>query len=190
MAFPRKIMLAAAVLLLAACRSDPIQFHTLSSTSTSAQSASAVQRGNVEVQIETISIPPQVDRQQIVVRQSDSSLAILEGHWWGASLVDEMRSALAQQLPDQGAARKVSVRLDVQRLDSLPGQYALIDVNWRLRDLDADARPLLYCRSRLQTAAGVSIDEIVIAHQQNLRQLAAEITQAASNTAWRCLSSS
>ncbi|PCC98134.1 membrane integrity-associated transporter subunit PqiC [Halopseudomonas pelagia] len=188
MDFPRKIMLAAAVLLLAACRSDPIQFHTLSPTS--AQSSGAVQRHNVEVQIETISIPPQVDRQQIVVRQSDSSLAILEGHWWGASLVDEMRSALEQQLPNPGAAGKVSVRLDVQRLDSLPGEYALIDVNWRLRDLGANARPLLHCRSRLQTAAGLSIDDIVIAHQQNLRQLAAEITQTASNTAWRCLSSS
>ena len=79
MAFSPKITLLAALLLLTACRSDPIQFHTL----TPAQPA----RGNGdEIRIEGISVPPQVDRAQIVIRQGNSGLAILETDWWGASL--------------------------------------------------------------------------------------------------------
>lgn len=181
MAFTRTTLLAAALLALAACRSDPIQFHTLTPT----QPVATVQV-DAEVGIEAVSVPPQVDRQQIVIRQSDSSLAILETHWWGASLAEELRSALAQQLPNNSAGRRVSVRLDVLRLDSIPGQYALIDVKWRLRDLGDEGNAMVHCRSTLQTAAGVDIDDIVIAHQNNLQRLAEQISDAANNVARKC----
>lgn len=182
MALSRSIMLVTALLMLAACRGDPIQFYTLTPT----EPVGTVQASGVEVQIEAISLPPQVDRQQIVIRQNDSSLAIQEGHWWGSSLTDELRSALVQQLPNNTAGRRLSVRLDVQRLDSIPGQYALIDVKWRLRDLEAGDKPMVHCRSALKTAAGLNINDIVIAHQKNLQRLAAEISQAASTTVGRC----
>ncbi len=181
MVFPRTTSLAAALLALVACRSDPIQFHTL----TPIQPVAAV-RLDAEVGIEAISVPPQVDRQQIVIRQSDSSLAILETHWWGASLAEELRSAIAQQLPNNAAGRRVSVRLDVLRLDSIPGQYALIDVKWRLRDLGEGGNAMVHCRSTLQTAAGVDIDDIVIAHQNNLQRLVEQISDAANDVARKC----
>ncbi|MHA6493557.1 PqiC family protein [Pseudomonas borbori] len=181
MPFAHKLMLATA-LLLGACRSDPVQFHTL----TPVEPGGARSSASAEVQIELISVPPQVDRQQIVIRQSNSSLAILETQWWGASLVDELRSALADRLLNSSPGRKMSVRLDVQRFDSLPGQYALIDVKWRLRDLGAGDDALLTCRSILKTPAGANIDDIVIAHQNNVKQLAADITEAASDNADSC----
>ena len=70
-------------------------------------------------------MPPQVDRPQIVIRQGNSGLAILETEWWGASLADELRSALTDQLSNTSGRGNVSVRIDVQRFDSIPGQYAL-----------------------------------------------------------------
>src|SRR5690349_10704689 len=127
MAFSLKITLVTALLLLAACRSEPIQFHTL----TPAQPSGA--SGGADIQIESITVPPQVDRPQIVIRQGNAGLAILETQWWGASLVDELRSALADQLSNSPVQGKYSVRVDVQRFDSVPGQYALMDVKWRLR---------------------------------------------------------
>ncbi|WP_312596747.1 PqiC family protein [Stutzerimonas nitrititolerans] len=175
MPLPRSILVVTALLLLVACRGDPIQFYTLSPT----QTEGVVQASDIEVQIESISVPPQVDRQQIVIRSSDSSLAIQESHWWGASLVDEFRGALVQQLPNDSAGRKLSLRLDVQRLDSIPGQYAFIDAKWRLRNLEAGNKAVVHCRSALKTAAGMNINDIVIAHQKNLQRLAAEISQAA-----------
>ena len=129
MVFPLKFTVFTALLLLAACRSDPIQFHTLTPTQVGNHSTTTVG----VIQIETISLPPQVDRAQIVIREGNSTLAILESHWWGATLVEELRSALADQLSNSPVKGKYSVRVDVQRFDSVPGQYALMDVIWRLR---------------------------------------------------------
>jgi uncharacterized lipoprotein YmbA len=180
MAFPLKISLVTALLLLTACRSDPIQFHTLTPTQLSGAS------GGAEIQIEGITVPPQVDRPQIVIRQGNSGLAILETEWWAASLVDELRSALVDQLVTSNLQRRVSLRLDVQRFDSIPGQYALIDVKWRLRSLSPGDAALITCRSTLQTPAGPSIDELVIAHQNNVKRLAAAISQAAIGSSRGC----
>jgi len=78
MALPLKITLVTALLLLAACRSEPIQFHTLTPVHRSNASLAA----GGEIRIESITVPPQVDRPQIVIRQGDSGVAILETQWW------------------------------------------------------------------------------------------------------------
>lgn len=179
MAFSPKFTLVAALLMLTACRSDPIHFHTL----TPAQPA----RGSgVEIKIEGLSVPPQVDRPQIVIRQGNSSLAILETDWWGASLADELRSALVDQLSNANPPHKVSLRVDVQRFDSIPGQYGLIDVKWRLRPLGAGNNTLVTCRSTLQTPSGPSIEDLVTAQQNNVKRLAALISEAASRISDGC----
>lgn len=171
-----KISLLAALALLAACRSDPIQFHTL----TPAQLPGTARSNSADIHIESLSVPPQVDRAQIVIRQGNSGLAILETQWWAASLMDELRSALADQLATGNPQRKVSVRLEVQRFDSIPGQYGLIDVKWRLRHSGEGDSTLLTCRSTLQTPSGPSIDDLVHAQQTNVKRLAALINQTAS----------
>lgn len=182
MAFSLKITLVTALLMLTACRSDPIQFHTLVPTQLGGNSRSAV----ADIQIEAISVPPQVDRPQIVIRQGNSGLAILETQWWAATLVDELRSALVDQLVNSNPQRKVSLRLDVQRFDSIPGQYGLIDVKWRLRNLGESDNALVTCRSTLQTPSGPSIDDLVAAQQNNVKRLAALISQAAGGTQKGC----
>ncbi|MCY0106725.1 MULTISPECIES: membrane integrity-associated transporter subunit PqiC [Pseudomonas] len=176
MAAPLKITVLAACLLLGACRSDPISFHTL----TPVQLPNT--RAGAQIPIEGITVPPQVDRPQIVIRQGNSGLAILETQWWGASLADELRSALSDQLSNTGSHGNVSVRIDVQRFDSIPGQYGLIDVKWRLRPSGAADNSLLTCRSTLQTPSGPGIDDLVVAQQNNVRRLAALISQAAGNS--------
>ena len=178
MAFPLKVTLIAVLSLLAACRSDPIQFHTLTPAQLSGNS-----RTTADIQIESLTVPPQVDRPQIVVRQGNTGMAILETQWWGASLVDELRSALLDQMVNSNPQRKISVRLEVQRFDSIPGQYGLIDVKWRLRTGDT---ALLPCRSTLQTPSGPSIDELVAAQQNNVKRLAALISKAATSTQAVC----
>jgi len=176
MALPLKITVLAAFLLLGACRSDPINFHTL----TPVQLPNT--RAGAQIPIEGITVPPQVDRPQIVIRQGSSGLAILETQWWGASLADELRSALSDQLSNTGTRGNVSVRIDVQRFDSIPGQYGLIDVKWRLRPSGAADNSLLTCRSTLQTPSGPGIDDLVVAQQNNVRRLAALISQAAGTS--------
>lgn len=177
MVFPLKITLIAALAVLAACRSDPIQFHTLTPAQLSSPGSTT------DIRIESLIVPPQVDRPQIVVRQGNTGMAILETQWWGASLVDELRSALLDQMVNSNPQRKLSVRLEVQRFDSIPGQYGLLDVKWRLRNGE---EILMTCRSTLQTPSGPSIDELVAAQQNNVKRLAALISQAASGTRSSC----
>ena len=185
MVFPLKFTVFTALLLLAACRSDPIQFHTLTPTQVGNHSTTTVG----VIQIETISLPPQVDRAQIVIREGNSTLAILESHWWGATLVEELRSALADQLSNSPVKGKYSVRVDVQRFDSVPGQYALMDVIWRLRSAEPGNKAQVICRSTLQTPSGASVDELVLAQQNNIKRLAALISQAATRPQASCPSS-
>ncbi len=144
MALPLKITLLTGLLLLTACRSEPIQFHTL----TPVQRSNASLTAGGEIRIESITVPPQVDRPQIVIRQGDSGVAILETQWWAASLVDELRSALVDQLAS--SRKNLAVRIEVQRFDSTPGQYALLDVKWRLRQTGTDERTPLTCRTVVQ----------------------------------------
>lgn len=177
MVFPLKFALIATLALLAACRSDPIQFHTLTPAQLSSPGSTT------DIRIESLIVPPQVDRPQIVVRQGNTGMAILETQWWGASLVDELRSALLDQMVNSNPQRKLSVRLEVQRFDSIPGQYGLLDVKWRLRSSE---EILMTCRSTLQTPSGPSIDELVAAQQNNVKRLAALISQAASGTRSIC----
>lgn len=179
MAHASKFALLGLALLLAACRSDPIHYHTLIPQ----QPAPA---NGVDIQLEQVTVPPQVDRAQVVVRQGNSGLAILETEWWGATLADELQNALSNQFTGTSKHARLGLRVDVQRFDSVPGQYALLDARWRLRGSNGSDATLLTCQSVIQTPAGASVDELVLAHQQNLKRLTDQVAQAARSGASTC----
>ncbi|QRY77742.1 membrane integrity-associated transporter subunit PqiC [Pseudomonas sp. PDNC002] len=170
------LLLAGLFPVLWGCSSAPIHYHTL----VPAQPASPA---SGQVRVERVSMPPQVDRSQIVVRQGGSGLSILETEWWGANLVDEFRNALQDQLGAPGSGASL-LRVDVQRFDSVPGQYALLDARWRLQP--PGAQKALTCRSSVQTSANDSVEGLVVAHQSNLHKLAALVAQANAGGATRC----
>lgn len=151
----RNLCGAGVLVLLWGCSSTPNNYHTL-------VPAQPVQGNSQHIMVGRVSLPPQVDRSQLVVRQGASGLAILETEWWGANLVDEFRSALQDLLGGPVAAPSALLRVDVQRFDSVPGQYASLDALWRLKKPDEAE---LTCRTSLQTAADDSITGLVNAHQ-------------------------
>lgn len=165
----RNLCVASVLAGLWACSSAPNNYHTL-------VPAQPPQAGNQNIQVSRVSMPPQVDRPQIVVRQGDSGLAILETEWWGANLVDEFKSALQDQLGGPAGGPKTLLRVDVQRFDTVPGQYASLEAMWRLKRPDEAE---ITCRTSLQTPADNSITSLVNAHQANLRKLA-QVVRAAS----------
>lgn len=169
-----KGLIAGMLSMLCGCSSAPIHYHTL-------VPSQPEQRASTNIRVERVRLPPQVDRSQIVVRQGDSGLVILETEWWGANLVDEFQSALQDQLggPTGGDALAL-LRVDVQRFDSVPGRYALVDATWRLKRGGGQAD--LTCRTVIQTAAENSVESLVRAHQDNLRKLVGAIAQVASSS--------
>lgn len=180
-----KVLSLSLLALLGACRSDPVHYHTLIPATTDARG----QASGLDIQVEQVRMPPQVDRSQIVIRQGNSGLVILETEWWSANLGEEVQSALADQLsaaPGAGSssARKVRLWVEVLRFDSVPGRYALLDVDWRFGA--ADAKSDRSCHMSVQTPAGNSIDELVAAHQANLRKLAASIASSHGSLANGC----
>ena len=85
------LLIAGLLPLFCGCSSAPLHYHTLVPSQPG-------QRASANIRIERVSLPPQVDRSQLVIRQGSSGLVILETEWWGANLTDEFQSALQDQL--------------------------------------------------------------------------------------------
>ncbi len=130
------------ILLTAACTSAPVNFHTLVPASVDAKGtppSSSAYNLNVEV----VKIPAQIDRSEMVVRQNNGEIAILNTELWIAPLSDELQSAMSVEIHRQlsatdasgshGGPQQISIRIMVERLESAPSRYALIDASWELR---------------------------------------------------------
>lgn len=186
-----RYVLLATTLGLAACSSPVTHYYTLLPT-TDAAPRSDVPAANFQFELLTVRMPVQVDQPQMVVRQDQGRLAILDNERWGAPLADEFHDALAAQmerqlgvrdlagLPKNAGQAVVSLQADVRRFDSVPGQYALVDAVWSLsRRGDGDKRTTLTCASVVKQAAGLPLDSLVLAHQRVVAELAQRISTTA-----------
>jgi uncharacterized lipoprotein YmbA len=181
-----------ATLGLAACSSAPTHYYTLVPTAPNSNAQANLPAPAFQFEMQSVLIPVQVDQPQVVVRKGGGALAILETERWSAPLADEFHDSLANQmelklgtrdlagLPKTSGLPILSLQTDVRRFDSLPGQYALIDVVWSisLRG-DGEKRRSLTCSSVIRQPAGPQVHDLVVAHQQAIGQLASVIAGTA-----------
>ncbi|POQ05337.1 PqiC family protein [Pseudomonas syringae] len=197
-----KLMVLAAAVGLGACTSTQTHYYTLIAPM-SATSTAASKPMPFQFEMLPVIMPVQVDQPPLVVRQGNGSLAILDTERWGSPLGDEFHDALTPQLERRFGSRDMaglpknsdqptlSIRTDVRRFESMPGNYALIDVVWTLglREAGATAgskRQSLTCSSMIREEAGEGMENLIIAHQKAVAQLADKIAAtAASWTAQR-----
>ncbi|AKF51060.1 MULTISPECIES: PqiC family protein [Pseudomonas syringae group] len=197
-----KLMVLAAAVGLGACTSTQTHYYTLIAPM-SATSTAASKPMPFQFEMLPVIMPVQVDQPPLVVRQGNGSLAILDTERWGSPLGDEFHDALTPQLERRFGSRDMaglpknsdqptlSIRTDVRRFESMPGNYALIDVVWTLglREAGATAgskRQSLTCSSVIREEAGEGMENLIIAHQKAVAQLADKIAAtAASWTAQR-----
>jgi len=189
----RRVRLLAflAIAGLAACASAPTRFYTLLPQSPPARSASSA---DYRIDVLPVRIPAQDDQPQLVVRESDDRVALLEGERWVAPLDDQIRAAVSDRLsrdlgvvdvrglPASGPQRVYRVKLDVRRFESVPGQYAREDIVWSVHDADA-AHAALTCASSLTEPVGSGYAALVHGHQQALAALSGRIAAALRNVA-------
>lgn len=180
----RRLAAVCAVLALASCASAPTRFYTLLPQASPAPARAA--GAGYAVSVLPVTIPAQDDRPQLVMRQSDDRVVLLEGEQWIAPLADQVRDALSAELSRKLAALDVyglpraghepvyRIMTDVRRFESVSGRYARIDAVWSVRASDDDAHALR-CSSSLTEPVGDGVGAMVRGHQQALAALSDRI---------------
>jgi uncharacterized lipoprotein YmbA len=181
----------AAVVGLTACSSAPVHYHTLLAP---IEQVAATEQLAAPFLIEVlpVGIPVQLDQSQLVVRQGDSGVTVLDGERWAGPLGDEVRAALSAKLTRRLATQDIAglarptnkqvmrIKLQVRRFDVWPGQRSQLD--WSLGVADEAGNARLTCRGQFDATAPGGYPELVQAQQRLIAELAARI--AADARAW------
>jgi uncharacterized lipoprotein YmbA len=182
----RAALALAAALVGAGCASTPpTRFHTLMPAQSSARTAGTGPATPVAVVLEPIRIPAQVDQPQWLVRLPDESMQMLEQERWASPLQDELRQAILEELGARfgivdapaGTRAPVRLRLELRRLESIPGREARIDGAWVITAGDA-AAPGQRCEWRLREAAGAGMPALASAHRRAVVRLAGALGES------------
>jgi uncharacterized lipoprotein YmbA len=177
-------------LLLTSCASTSPHFYTLVRESERIPSTAVA--ADLRLKVDRVRIPAQVDRLELVTRLPDGGIAIADDERWIAPVADELQSALSAELlrklrdadsVDPAGSESMSVRLDVERFESAPSRYALIEATWSL-DLKRSSKDvLLVCRSRAYEPVGGGYPELVRGYQRAVAVIADEIAAVAQASA-------
>jgi uncharacterized protein len=185
----RHFMVVLGATMLAACSSAPMHYYTLIPAPDTAQGDTAVPPASFQFELLPVGIPAQDDVPQLVVRQGGQVVDLLNGERWIAPLADEVRGALSVDISRRLNAQDITtglpvdgkpvlrIKVELQRFDSSPGNYALIDATWTIRPLKGEG--VLTCRSRISEDAGQGYEGLVAGHQRALSELAERIASVA-----------
>ena len=185
-----RLLILCGTLMLAACSTTTVRYHTLIPTHSEASRDSAREVG-FQPQVMPVRIPLQIDQPSLVVRESDGRLLILESALWASPPADEFHDVLAFELEQRFGVRDLaglpgttgkpvlSVRADVRRFDSLPGRHAALDVVWSLGLDEQGKRRSLTCASVITEDAAIDVDSLVLAHQRAIARLADALADTA-----------
>jgi len=141
-----------------------------------------------------VTIPAVVDRPEIVVTVGDNEVWLDEFNRWASPLGEAIAIATAEDLGGLlSTARATSivqsatdadyrVSLEVQRFQSAPGSYALLDAVYTVRRT-ADGRSATGRTTARETPADKSYDALAAAHSRAVARLAADIAAATRSLA-------
>jgi uncharacterized protein len=159
----RRLVPGFLILLSVACTSTPVHFHTLLPASAEPHRAPTPSLA-YKVTIEAVKIPAQVDRIEMVVRQNDGEIAVLNTELWIAPLPDELQSAVSVEIHRQlrladatdghHGPQEISIRVAVGRFESAPSRYVLIDASWELQSGTTAHPERLRCTSHVYQPVG------------------------------------
>lgn len=85
-------------LTLAGCTSHQVRYHTLVNPQPVAHPVSS---SSFVIEMMPVGVPAQLDTQQVIIRQSDSSIAVLDDDRWLSPLGDELQTALSSRITQQ-----------------------------------------------------------------------------------------
>ena len=172
-------------LAAAGCGPSPTaRFYTLDATAM-ADGRPAVAHAII---VGPVSIPPAVDRPQLVVVVAPNQVTVDEFNRWAAPLDDEIARAVAGDLatllgasvaaaPATGFTPTHRVTIDVQRFDSVPGDAVTVDALWTVRPAAGGNGRSGRSVAR-EPLAGKGVDTVAAAHSRALATVSADIATA------------
>jgi uncharacterized protein len=175
--------------LLAGCASTAPHFYTLLPESES--KASMQVAAGYRVEVDPVRVPAQVDRLELVTRLADGGIAIADGDRWIAPVADEVQSALSVELLHRlggaGPAKatgsdSLSIRLDVERFESSPNRYSLIEASWHLELKQGGKEVRVVCRTQAYEEVRGSYPDMVRGYQRAVALIAHQIATVAQES--------
>lgn len=179
--------------LMACATTPPIRFHSLlalDGTARAMPSPSGSGSGlgppsGLVLTLAAVTLPPQVDRPQWLLRDADGTFSLLEQERWVAPLRAELQSALWDRWANGWNARAAGtlglkeaawhVTVDVTRWDAVPGRAVRLESRWTA----TSGALALTCRSVIQEAAAADIGSPILAlaaaHRRAVVRLADEV---------------
>jgi uncharacterized lipoprotein YmbA len=133
--FYLRIAVAWLVSMGVGCTSAPIRYYTLTPTPDKTSLASET---TPAVEVRVLHIPPQLNRAELTVRTGPTEVTLLDNERWASPVKDELKDAvrleLQRRLSRTTALRagfaKLTLDIDIQRLEAELGQYALLEASW------------------------------------------------------------
>jgi uncharacterized lipoprotein YmbA len=181
----RQLVIAFAAAALWGCGTSATpRFYSLDSTATP-DGAPSVQTA---VMVGPVSVPPAVDRPEIVVQAAPNRVEVEEFDRWDAPLADSIARAVAGDLSVLLATPNVAtapladfnpaytVTINVQRFESVKGEAALVDAVWVVRGATGKTRSgRTIARSAPQ---GEGFEALAVAHSRAITKLSEDIAAA------------
>jgi uncharacterized protein len=135
---------AAAGLALCGCAAQPDRFYTLATLPETPPVAASGYSTHVVL---AVSVPPVVDRRQMVIHTAGDQVVILEHERWAAPLSELVSHTLARDIErrrpgvlvadrtfDQSNLPSVRIRVDIVTLTARLGGPAALEAHWRIVD--------------------------------------------------------
>ena len=180
-----RALMALSVLMLAACASSPpSRFFTLSGAPMPESPSSTL-----SIVVGPVTIPGVVDRPEIVVTVGNNEVWLDEFNRWASPLADAIAVATAENLSAQLATARATalvqsaieadyrVSIEVQRFESAPGSYALLDAVFTVRRT-ANPRTATGRTTVREATADKSYEALAAAHSRAMARLSADIAAA------------
>ncbi|WP_295999146.1 PqiC family protein [Rugamonas sp.] len=184
------LAVAAAVLALAGCASAPTDhFYSLSNgIGGGAGAAPAQVDPGYYIELPAVTAPQQLARVQMLVSSGAGQVDVKEQERWSAPPAAEIGQALSLAItgelgtidvfrtPTPKDAPVYRISTSVQRFESAPGQYALIDAVWSVHKVGTEQ--VLTCRSVAEEKVGAGYDALVAGHRRAVNRVGAAISKA------------
>ena len=183
---PAVFALACAVAAIAAaCSSPAVRFYTLSSV---AKPVSAT--ADLSIAVGPVSVPPLVDRAQIVVTTGTNQVSFDQFNRWASPLEDDIALVVAEDLATMlgtarvtllssspGAEVDYRVQIEVRNFESSPGKEAALDAVWRVWRTK-DGKSQSGRSSAREPVQQDGFDALAAAHSRAVAKLSQDIAAA------------